>query len=151
MVCFPHFSRQTVSCYLHAGRKYWWLGLIISLLSLIFTHYDTVGIANRRHFARTQFEHGLVQSLTQQHIVHHKPWSHAHELCHTILGRWKLNNVYFESKAHYPVIWKFFRDIKRQKRNNEMGIHGMTLVIRDMLRFDGISSFIPNINQYFYE
>jgi len=106
--------------------------VIILLLGVIAIHFNDIHIGRYQHNARTQFEHGLIQSLTRQHLIHHKPWSQIYEVSHVILGRWNLNDAYFEDKSHYKVIRKFFRDMRRYKRKGEMGIHGMTLMIRDM-------------------
>eukprot|EP01083_Nonionella_stella_P107159 310081_1 len=117
-----------------------WCGFIIKsicsclvlCLGIAMVHYDAFVDGQNNHYIRTQFEYGLVKSLTDQHLIHEKPWAQTYEILDCIIGKWNLN-VWTESDiSHYKVIHKFFHDIQQYVKQNEFEIHQITLIIRDM-------------------
>eukprot|EP01084_Bolivina_argentea_P249243 417142_1 len=115
-------------------RKYKsFCGVSVALLiGILIIHYDSFINGQNNHYARTQFEYGLVKSLTNQHLIHEKKWSLSYEIFDCILGKWNLNKLIKNDVSHYMVINKFFQDIQRYKNQNEFEIHQITLIIRDM-------------------
>ena len=101
-------------------------------IGLIIVHQDAVKEGLNNHAIRSQFEFGLVQSLTQQNLIHQKEWSESNEIIHSVLDQWNLHSLFPNISSHHQVIDNFFKGIQAYKDQEEFEMHQITLVIHEM-------------------
>ena len=106
--------------------------LSVLCVGLIIVHQDAVKEGQNNHAIRSQFEYGLVQSLTQENLIHQKKWSESHEIIHSVLDKWNLHSLFPNITSHHQVIDNFFKDIQACKDQKEFEMHQITLVIHEM-------------------